>query len=384
MLNMSTGKLCCSNKNCNFIVNPMKILWSCISCGKEFKSKAIPYNPLEITLIKKVIRQTLLLKHRAHPNKLPCCDLNVYFTDFYHKKICRVILFEGELNDKMIIVCEKFKAINFHERFLWTCPKCGKKFRDIINLLTEEQIEKNNKKGIMPDIQKEYIEKEKKEDMWDKYKKSSLKAVIDSPVKNNDKGIYKMLMARKENFEEDVLANFRLKALHSGKATKVDKYEGIDIYEDKTDKKIKINLEKKEIKIEMNTPKKSPYIGYKKTQDFNLKKSPYNSPKMSPNKKIYLSPKKGILKNKSPSQSPNKSPKKVSINLDMKSDKEDDLTINNDTDEDSIIDIEEEEEEENNKNENNMMKKSIKQSLKRSIIEKTKGKEINEKEKKEE
>ena len=376
MINMKTGNLCCSNKACNFVVNPMKILWLCTQCGKEFKSKAIPYNPLEITLVKKVIRQTLLLKHRAHPNKLPCCDLNVYFTDFYHKKICRGILFEGELNDKMIIVCEKCKAINFHERFLWTCPKCGKKFRDIINILTEEQIEKNNKKGITPDI----IEKEKNEEMWDKFKKSSLKAVIDSPVKKdkNFKGIYQMLIARKENFEEDVLANFRMK--NSGSSNIPDKYEGNDIYEDKADKKNKDNNPSEEIKI---TPKKSPNESPKKSPYKSPKKSPYKSP----TKNIYISPKKkGILKKKnlnSPPKSPIRSPKKVVINLEKS---EDDVTIDND--DDSIIEIEEteteEEEDQNNKKENKIIKKSIKKSMKRSIKEKTIGKEISEKDKEKE
>ena len=95
----------------------------------------------------------------------------------------------------------------------------------------------------MPDIQKEYIEKEKNEEVWDKVKKKSLKAVIDSPAKkkgyHNFKGVYQMLMARRQNFEEDVLANFRMKALEKGNNMPPDKYEGNDIYEDKMDKKLK-------------------------------------------------------------------------------------------------------------------------------------------------
>ena len=365
MINMKTGMLCCSNINCNFTLNPMKILWTCAVCGQDFKSKAIPYNPLEVELIKKVIRNTLLLKHRAHPNKMPCCQLNVYLTDFYHKKICRGLLYEGELNDRMIIVCEKCRSINFHERFIWTCPKCGKKFRDIVNALNKEQIEKNEHKGIMPDIQKEYIEKEKNEEIWDKVKKKSLKGFIDSPAKKNHnfKGVYNMLMARKENYEEDVLANFRLKALLSGNNLP-DKYEGNDIYEDKSEKKK--DLQQKIIKI--NNPEKIP--------KGNLKNSPYKSPKRSP-------------KN-SPIKSPISSPKKVSFNLEiqnknknkeMPSDKDDDLTIDNDNDD--IIEFEEEEEgEDQNKiNLKNNFKRSIKPSFKRSIKEKTIGKEINEKDK---
>ena len=360
LINMKTGMLHCSNKKCNFKSMPMRILWTCSICNKDFKSKAIPYNPLEITLVKKVIRHTLLLKHRAHPNKMPCCDLNVYVTDFYHKKICRGIIFEGELNERMIIVCDKCHAINFHERFIWTCPKCGKKFKDKDNELKNIQIELNDNKGIVPDAQKEYIEKENKEEMWDKIKKKSLKAVIDSPKKNNNfKGIYEMLMARKENFEEDVLANFRMKALNSGNNCKVDKYEGNDIYEDKT-----IPNNKKDFittkEIEIKTPKKIQY----------------NSPKKSPDK----SPPK------SPIKSPARSPKRVVINLDakdneLKSDKEDELTIDNDTD-DSIIELEENESEEENKENEN--KKEIKRSIKHSIREETRGKEINDKNKEKE
>ena len=374
LINMKTGNLCCSNKDCNFTINPMKILWLCIQCGKEFKSKVIHYNPLEIILVKKVVRQTLLLKHRAHPNKLPCCDLNVYITDFYHKKICRGILFEGELNDKMIIVCEKCKVMNFHERFLWTCPKCGQKFRDEINKLTEDHNENNNKKGIIPDIQKDYIiKKEKKEEMWNKYKKSSLKAVIDSPVKSNKnyEGIYQMVMDRKQNFEEDVLANFKLKQGKSGKSVPVDKYEGNDIYEDKVVKND--NNSKKEIKSLKKSPYRSP------------KKSPEKDRNESPNKKIYLSPspKKGILKKNiiSPSKSPSKSPKKVVIKLERKSDKDDDLTIDND--DDSLLDFEDDEEEEEY-NDYKKLKRSIKKSMKRSLKDKTMGKEINEKDREKE
>ena len=367
MINMKTGMLCCINKNCNFISNPMNILWNCTLCRKDFKSNAIPYNPLEIILIKKVIRHTLLLKHRAHPNKMPCCELNVYLTDFYHKKICRGLLYEGELNDKMIIVCEKCNSINFHERFIWTCPKCGKKFRDIVYVINQEQQEKSDykdNKGIMPDIQKEYIEKEKNEDIWDKFKKKSLKAVIDSPIKKNKnyKGIYEMLMARKGNFEKDVLDNFKMKELNSGNKNHADKYEGKDIYEDKSTQNLK--------DFNKNEKRNSP------------RKHLYKSPRQSPYKSPIKSPKKGLLK--SPKKSPLKSPKKVFFNVnqvnknkDIQSDKDDDKTIENDNDDDSLIEFEEEYNKYNDK-------KIIKESIKHPIKEKTKGKEISDKDKEKE
>ena len=78
-LNMKTGMLNCTNKNCQFISKPKRILWSCINCKKDFTSEAKVYNPLDKEIIYKVIKQTLLLKHRAHPKKMPCCKLNVFF-----------------------------------------------------------------------------------------------------------------------------------------------------------------------------------------------------------------------------------------------------------------------------------------------------------------
>jgi hypothetical protein len=109
------------------------------------------------------------------------------------------------------------------------------------------------------------------------------------------------------------------------------------------------------------------------------------SPKKSPRKIIYkspiLSPIKSPKKNnpdKSPIKSPGKNAKRLSIYLEqnLKSDKEDDITIDNDNDDDSTVEVEENEGNEN-ENEKENVKKSIKRSIKRSIREKTKGKEIN-------
>ena len=130
-LNMKTGLLNCLNKKCGFISKPNRILWTCCTCKKEFKSGAIPYNPLDIQVTKKLISQTLSLKHKAHPKKMVCgCKLNIYFTDFYHNKNCEGILYESELDDNTIIVCEKCKMITYIDRFIWTCPKCEKKFKN--------------------------------------------------------------------------------------------------------------------------------------------------------------------------------------------------------------------------------------------------------------
>ena len=286
LINMDNGLLYCSNKKCGYITKPEKILWTCTQCKKEFNSGVRPYNPLEIILVRKVIRQTLLLKQKAHPNNIPCCKLNVFFTDFFHKKICKGILYTGELHENMVIVCEKCRAINFYERFIWTCPKCLKKFRDIIEIKNDDDISKDIK-GLAPDIQKN------NDDLKDYIKRNSLKAVIDENIprkrvkSEHYSNVYQMLKKRKEIADIDVLANFRKMNINSPK----DKYENQDIYED-----VNKNNEK-------NSKNKVLILG--KKNDFNNNNlTPRNMGRIprSPQKNIknynniFISPKKNIKK----------------------------------------------------------------------------------------
>ena len=138
-LNMQTGMLECINNSCKFTSKQENILWTCSVDKADFKSKAKVYNPLEVELARKIINQILIIKHRAHPNRLGCnCKLNIFFTEFLHKKDCNGVLYYGEYNNKIIIVCGKCKAVNFYERFIWTCPKCGTRFRDKRGKMTKE------------------------------------------------------------------------------------------------------------------------------------------------------------------------------------------------------------------------------------------------------
>ena len=159
-INMKNGILTCLNKKCEFTSKPSKIIWTCSFCDTDFKSEAIPYNPLDILRTQKLVEQAILLKHKAHPKKMPCCRLNVFFTDFFHKIECDGLLYEMELNDKIIVVCEKCNAINYYERFKWTCPKCGKRFRDKNDSIndsnnnTKTYDDNNNTKDNINDINK--------------------------------------------------------------------------------------------------------------------------------------------------------------------------------------------------------------------------------------
>ena len=165
-INLKTGNLVCLNKNCNFTTMPNKILWTCSICNKDFKSGAIPYNPLDSEIIKKIIKQTLYLKQFAHPNKVPCCKVNVFYSEFYHKKKCDGILYTGELNHEVIIVCEKCHAVNYYERFIWTCPKCGNKFRedDKDNSVNEENSNMSNNNTFKSSDDRKKNDKNNKEE----------------------------------------------------------------------------------------------------------------------------------------------------------------------------------------------------------------------------
>ena len=162
-LNFKTQNLDCLN--CEFSAKPNRILWTCNIDKVEFKSDAIVYNPLQVEIIKKSINLTLMIKHKAHPNNLSCCPkINVYFQDFYHKKECKGILYLGELRNKLIIVCEKCKSINFYERFIWTCPNCGRRFRDRkSNFRTYKDLVNNDRANTIEENNSKEEEEDKKE-----------------------------------------------------------------------------------------------------------------------------------------------------------------------------------------------------------------------------
>ena len=128
-LNLKDNYLICLNKKCNFKVKPESIIWNCVVCKKDFKSKAKIYNPLEMEYIKKAIKKTLLFKERAYPSELPCCNSKVNELIFFHNENCKGEIYKGKLSGEDIIVCCKCKALNFYDKYIWICPICFRKFR---------------------------------------------------------------------------------------------------------------------------------------------------------------------------------------------------------------------------------------------------------------
>jgi hypothetical protein len=131
-LNININKLQCINEKCTNNNITKNNEWKCKTCSQYFTSDFKVYNPLEIKLLSEAINYSLCIKIKAKPNKLPCCkntDLNKM--DFFHSKKCNGLIYLGKYNKKIFIVCEKCKAINFNEKYIWTCPKCKCRFREI-------------------------------------------------------------------------------------------------------------------------------------------------------------------------------------------------------------------------------------------------------------
>ena len=128
-LNLITKMLVCLNSKCNFTAKPQSIIWNCAICKKEFNSDAKIFNPMELQVIKKAIKQSLLLKHRVYPKTVPCCKVKPDTLSFYHKNECKGTLYQGTYNKQQIVVCSKCNAMNFYDKFIWTCPLCRNRFR---------------------------------------------------------------------------------------------------------------------------------------------------------------------------------------------------------------------------------------------------------------
>ena len=125
---VNIDKNCLECIECNFKCDPMSIFWTCHLCLDEFTSNAKIYNPLEFKLVKQAINDAIIEKKIIKPLEISCCKLDLSKTLFYHKLECNGSLYKGMYDNQTIVVCEKCKAMNFYYHFVWTCPKCYRKF----------------------------------------------------------------------------------------------------------------------------------------------------------------------------------------------------------------------------------------------------------------
>ena len=138
----------CIKPECKYKIRINYTNWKCNTCSNYFKSDIKFYNHFDLLYIKRIFEIALLIKQKAHPGILPCCqDLDEKNLIFFHKKDCKGILYFWILNKKIIVICEKCKAINYFNRFIWTCPNCGLHFR-----AKKEEIEEKIKKNIVNNL----------------------------------------------------------------------------------------------------------------------------------------------------------------------------------------------------------------------------------------
>lgn len=143
-------------KQCEFQTRPSLIKWICLVCKKEFRSEAKAYNPLEYRGVKYSIKNAILGRVPSKPKAVPCCgyDINSKDVVFFHKRECKGRLFEGVYNGKAIVACEFCRTMNFYDKFIWTCIKCSKRFRQKAENKQEARIEAKPNEPQLKEISK--------------------------------------------------------------------------------------------------------------------------------------------------------------------------------------------------------------------------------------
>ena len=204
-------------KKCNEMWDPQDVKWECLICKKKFSSDAKVYNPLEFKALKICVREALTEKIKAVPKYLDCkCNIDFSNTIFLHRKSCRGELFIGELNGKKTVICNKCDSIGFYEGYIWTCPICFKKTRNVTKnnkLEDNKSVDKNqsdNKSVINNKVKDKNIDKEINNDINSHKDNISVSKVLN----DNDsrrRNYYFSLIKSKINLQDDSLSNSDLK-----------------------------------------------------------------------------------------------------------------------------------------------------------------------------
>jgi len=229
-------------KKCNEMWDPKDVKWECLICKKKFSSDAKAYNPLEFKALKICVREALTDKIKAVPKYLDCkCKIDLSTITFLHRKSCRGELFIGELNGKKTVICNKCDSIGFYDGYVWTCPICFKKTKNIIKenkLENNKSVDKNksdNKSVINNKIKEKNIYKEIDNDDI-KNNKDNI-----SVINNNRRNYYFSLIKSKINSKDDSLSISDLKNTTSSNDFRKNKIQNM-LYKgnnnDSIDKKI--------------------------------------------------------------------------------------------------------------------------------------------------
>ena len=145
---MTENVLQCINRSCKYKISPSLASFKCNLCSSYFRADIKIFNTYELLYIRKIIDIALLIKEKANPGILACCkSLELNDLTFYHKKECKGQLYFWILNQKLIVICEKCKAINYFSRFTWTCPNCNLRFRT-----TKDEFEEKIKKKLFGNL----------------------------------------------------------------------------------------------------------------------------------------------------------------------------------------------------------------------------------------
>ena len=129
---------------CQTSQNPKNLKWNCLICHKDFISEIKEYNPLEFKNMKICVKDALVNKIKAKPEKLLCgCNIDIKTIKFFHKLSCKGDIYLGEMNKQQIIVCNKCDTISLYYNFSWTCPFCNKIFKTNISSSNFIQTEPN-------------------------------------------------------------------------------------------------------------------------------------------------------------------------------------------------------------------------------------------------
>ena len=198
-LNIKNNLLYCIK--CNTQMSQTDIKWKCILCKQIFTSEAKIFNRYEYKIMSLAIKKAIFKGVEAKPKYLPCCHVygeKIKSYKFYHKNECSGLLYEGELDNKKIVVCSKCHMLNFRENQYWLCPICKVRF----------QIQMKNNISLFDSSKITNEKKEKNQQIYQDRETFNNKEIYKKKRQNNlsielKKNIFNLNEKEKEKQKED-------------------------------------------------------------------------------------------------------------------------------------------------------------------------------------